>query len=175
MKVTEFTVNAQAAEAVQGFLQRSRAVLDQPRPAIRILRRVPLGLGARFTLIALGAVGLSEVLQNHMAHHLVDKLLERQRNRIRDRVTAFDGTLHNAEASVRRYADLISHRTADLASESGSFIAEGVETEDQRHVLLQQSWNEVQGCLTGRPMPPEAIAGFLGSDGRGSSRPSAPF
>lgn len=98
-------------------------MLDQPRLSLGSLRQLPLGLGALFTLIALGALGLSQVLQDRMAHHLVEKVLESQRNRIRDRVTAFDGTLHNAEASVRRYADLISYRSSDLATEGGAFTA----------------------------------------------------
>jgi len=85
------------------------------------LRRVPLGLGALMTLLLLGAVGLSKLLQERMARHLVDKVLESQRIKIRDRVSGFDTTLRRAEKSVNRYASLISYRTADLASEAGSF------------------------------------------------------
>lgn len=92
---------------------------SQPRPGSR-WRGLPIGIGALFTLMALGAVGLSQLLQERMSRHLVDKVLERQRQRINDRVSSFDGTLRNAEASVRRYADLISYRSADLQVESGS-------------------------------------------------------
>ena len=88
------------------------------------LKRLPIGLGALFTLVALGAAGLSALLQERMARHLVDKVLVSQRNRIRDQVSGFDGTLRNAEASVRRYADLISYRTSDLADVGGSFSAQ---------------------------------------------------
>jgi diguanylate cyclase (GGDEF)-like protein len=88
-------------------------------PAVR-LAGLPVGIGALFTLVAIAAVGLSQVLQERMSRHLVDKVLESQRQRINDRVTAFDSTLRNAEASVRRYADLISLRSVDLRNVSGS-------------------------------------------------------
>jgi len=87
------------------------------------VRRTPLGLGALMTLLVLGAVGLSQLLQEHMARGLVEKVLESQRIKIRDRVVGFDGTLRRAEASVSRYASLVSYRSADLASEGGSFEA----------------------------------------------------
>ena len=87
------------------------------------LRRLPLGLGALMTLLLLGAVGLSQLLQERMARHLVEKVLESQKIKIRDRVTGFDATLRRAETSVSRYANLVSYRTADLAREGGSFEA----------------------------------------------------
>ena len=44
-----------------------------------------------------------------------------------------------------------------------STIAEGVETDAQRRFLLQHGCQQIQGYLLGRPMPPEAIPGFLQS------------
>lgn len=87
------------------------------------LRRLPLGLGALMTLLLLGAVGLSQLLQERMARYLVEKVLESQKIKIRDRVAGFDATLRRAESSVSRYASLVSYRTADLASEGGTFEA----------------------------------------------------
>jgi diguanylate cyclase (GGDEF)-like protein len=87
------------------------------------VRRLPLGFGALMTLLLLGAVGLSQLLQERMARHLVEKVLESQKIKIRDRVAGFDGTLRRAETSVSRYANLVSYRSADLASEGGSFEA----------------------------------------------------
>ena len=43
-----------------------------------------------------------------------------------------------------------------------SAIAEGVESEEQRHFLKHHGCEQIQGYLLGRPMAPEAIAGFLG-------------
>ncbi|MFM7267676.1 MAG: EAL domain-containing protein [Cyanobium sp.] len=95
------------------------SLAEQGMPAIR-LRGLPIGIGALFALVAIAAVGLSQVLQERMSRHLVEKVLESQRQRINDRVSSFDGTLRNAEASVRRFADLISFRSVDLQDVSGS-------------------------------------------------------
>ena len=64
------------------------------------LRKVPLGYGALLALLLLGAVGLSQLLQERMARHLVEKVLESQKIKIRDRVTGFDGTLAAPAGSV---------------------------------------------------------------------------
>ena len=59
---------------------------------------------------------------------------------------------------------LIVEAVISLARALGmSAIAEGVETEAQRRFLRQQGCHQVQGYLTGRPMPPQAIATFLQS------------
>jgi len=87
------------------------------------LRQIPLGFGALMALLLLGALGLSQLLQARMARQLVDKVLESQKIKIRDRVRGFDATLHRAETSASRYANLVSYRSADLASEPGSFEA----------------------------------------------------
>ncbi|MFM7315167.1 MAG: putative bifunctional diguanylate cyclase/phosphodiesterase [Cyanobium sp.] len=67
-----------------------------------------LGIGGLLLVVTAGTLGLSQVLQDQMARHLIDKLLDTQTQRIQERVSRFDGTLHNAELSVRRYATLLS-------------------------------------------------------------------
>ncbi|MEI8250105.1 MAG: EAL domain-containing protein [Synechococcus sp. ELA057] len=54
------------------------------------------------------ALGLSYVLQAQMSRHLTDKILDSQTQRIREKVDRFDTTLRHAEASVVRYASLLS-------------------------------------------------------------------
>jgi predicted signal transduction protein with EAL and GGDEF domain len=49
-------------------------------------------------------------------------------------------------------------------------IAEGVETEAQRALLLREGCNEVQGYLTGRPRPIEDYAELIGRPGRAAGR-----
>ncbi|MFM7652222.1 MAG: putative bifunctional diguanylate cyclase/phosphodiesterase [Vulcanococcus sp.] len=67
-----------------------------------------LGIGGVLLLVTTGTLGLSHYLQDQMARHLIDKLLETQTQRVREKVARFDGTLRNAELSVRRYATLLS-------------------------------------------------------------------
>ena len=117
---------ARSIEGVtQGVLAGSRSARDHTLELVKdlspLIRRVPLGLGALMTLLLLGAIGLSQLLQERMARHLVDKVLESQKIKIRDRVTTFDSTLRRAEKSVSRYANLISFDSSDLSGESGSF------------------------------------------------------
>ncbi len=69
-------------------------------------------------LLALStAMALSRLLQDHLEHHLEEKVLESQKQKIRGRVLAVDASLRQAETSVRRFASLISYRRRDLASE----------------------------------------------------------
>ena len=72
------------------------------------LGRRPLGVGLALLGTIAATLGLSQYLQDQMAHHLIDKVLASQKLRIQEKVDRFDTTLRNAEASVRRYAALIS-------------------------------------------------------------------
>jgi diguanylate cyclase (GGDEF)-like protein len=65
-----------------------------------------MGLVLSGTLMA--TIGLSYVLQSQMSHHLTTSILDSQTLRIREKVDHFDATLRNAEASVLRYASLLS-------------------------------------------------------------------
>ena len=123
MKVTDTSLGRRSASALKTLFDRLSVDRAQRRLRLDRLQRTPFGIGALVSLLTLGAIGLSQVLQERMARHLVDKVLESQRIRIRDRVGAFDGTLRNAEASVRRYAELISYSSSDLAAVGGSFTA----------------------------------------------------
>ena len=96
---------ARSIEGVtQGVLAGSRSARDHTLELVKdlspLIRRVPLGLGALMTLLLLGAIGLSQLLQERMARHLVDKVLESQKIKIRDRVTTFDSTLQIGRAHV---------------------------------------------------------------------------
>lgn len=68
------------------------------------------------TLIA-GVLG-SHLLQEHVASHLVARVVDTQMMKVRDHVHRFDQTLRNAERSVNRYAALVSYRSADLVGVS---------------------------------------------------------
>jgi diguanylate cyclase (GGDEF)-like protein len=67
---------------------------------------VAIGLGLITTIVA--TLALSQYLQDQMARHLIDKVLVSQKLRIQEKVDRFDSTLRLAEASVMRYAALIS-------------------------------------------------------------------
>jgi len=77
--------------------------------------RRPLGIALGLLLLIGATVGLSEVLQRRMSQHLIDKVLVSQKLRIQDNVDRFDATLRNAEASVLRYAELISSERNQLS------------------------------------------------------------
>jgi hypothetical protein len=79
-----------------------------------------LGLGLLIVAVLATALGLSRLLQNHIEHHMVVKVLDSQKQKIRARVAAFDATLRRSESSVLRYSHLISYRSADLALENPS-------------------------------------------------------
>ncbi len=49
----------------------------------------------------------------------------------------------------------MSHRLGLLT------VAEGIETQEQLALLRDQGCAEFQGYLLGRPMPPEAVRGFI--------------
>lgn len=68
-----------------------------------------------------GTLILSQVLQGQMGRHLADKLLDSQTQRIRERVDRFDTTLRHAEASVRRYAALLSSNRHPVPADAGRF------------------------------------------------------
>ena len=76
---------------------------------LNALPRAPLGIGAVLLVVTAGTLGLSRYLQDQVARHLIDKLLDTQTQRIQEKVDRFDGTLRNAEVSVQRYADLLSN------------------------------------------------------------------
>ncbi|MFM8524455.1 MAG: EAL domain-containing protein [Cyanobacteriota bacterium] len=70
---------------------------------------------------SVGTLALSQVLQEQMARHLIDKVLASQKQRIQEKVDRFDSTLRDAESSVKRYAELISDERAGLEPEAAAF------------------------------------------------------
>ena len=80
-----------------------------------LLRGVATGrslmlLGA--TIFA-GVIG-SHLLQERVASHLIERVVNAQTMKVREHVHRFDQTLRYAEQSVSRYAALVSYRSADL-------------------------------------------------------------
>jgi EAL domain-containing protein (putative c-di-GMP-specific phosphodiesterase class I) len=64
---------------------------------------------------------------------------------------------------------------AAMASGLGmTSTAEGVETEEQRTVLLSEGCSEMQGYLFSRPVPAHQIEALLGRSGADQSRGSGP-
>lgn len=77
-------------------------------PVLRTWPRAHLGITSVLLLTAGGALALSQLLQDQMAHHLTDRLIDSQKLRIQEKVDRFDSTLRGAEISVQRYASLLS-------------------------------------------------------------------
>ncbi len=67
-----------------------------------------------------------------------------------------NGLGHNPKSAA------IVHTISDLCrSLNLPITAEGVETEDQRHALLDERCHELQGFLIGRPAPVATLGAFL--------------
>ena len=96
------------------FLRRAKAA-GQGLPAGSLWLVLVLG----GTLAA--TVGLSSVLQRQMSQHLTDKILSSQTQRIREKVDRFDRILRHAEASVIRYASLLSSERETLPADVARF------------------------------------------------------
>lgn len=77
--------------------------------SLRCLPTASLGIGLLLGGTLAGTLILSHVLQSQMSRHLTDKLLDSQIQRIGEKVDRFDATLRHAEASVQRYAALLSN------------------------------------------------------------------
>jgi uncharacterized membrane protein len=94
---------------------RSAALRSAVGSVRALVKGVPSGrvvavLG--LTLVA-GTLG-SHLLQEQVASHLVTRVVNAQTMKVRDHVHRFDQTLLQAEQSIRRYAALVSFRSADL-------------------------------------------------------------
>jgi len=83
--------------------------------------RRPLAIALGLILLIVATVSLSQVLQRRISQHLIDKVLISQRLQIQEKVIHFDATLRNAEASVQRYADLISSDQNQLPQSHQAF------------------------------------------------------
>lgn len=97
--------------------RRVRLLLDQlggrrvaPLMAQQTGRSV-LVLGGLFLLTLL----VSQLLQERLARHLVEKVVSGQRMRVAWNVERFDATLRRAETSVARFAALVSYTSAELS------------------------------------------------------------
>lgn len=88
---------------------------------VSLIGRQPLGIALALLGTIAATLGLSQVLQEQMAHHLIDKVLSSQKLRIQEKVDRFDATLRNAEFSVRRYAALISDERGDQSPPAALF------------------------------------------------------
>lgn len=63
---------------------------------------------------------VSNYLQSRLTRHLVGKVVASQRQRVEWNVERFDTTLRLAEASIRRYARLVSYGSSQLSTVSDS-------------------------------------------------------
>ncbi|MEI8249862.1 MAG: EAL domain-containing protein [Synechococcus sp. ELA057] len=88
---------------------------------LRIVPRSSIAIGLLVIGAIAGTIGLSQYLQDQMARHLIDSLLASQKQRVDDKVLRFDATLRNAEASVRRYAALMSDERPGLQPAASAF------------------------------------------------------
>lgn len=85
--------------------------------------RAQVGIAATLLLTAAGALALSQLLQDQMAHHLTDRLIDSQKLRIEEKVDRFDSTLRGAEISVKRYAALLSEQRLSVEPPAERFTA----------------------------------------------------
>lgn len=83
--------------------------------------RAQLGIAAALLATIAATVGLSQYLQDQMARHLIDKVLASQKLRIQEKVERFDATLRLAEASVKRYAQLLSSPDSRISPPASAF------------------------------------------------------
>jgi len=89
--------------------------------AQRRLRSSNLGIGLIMGGTLAAALSLSYVLQSQMTRHLTESILDSQTQRIREKVDRFDATLHHAEASVLRYAALLSDNRDPVSAKAQDF------------------------------------------------------
>jgi diguanylate cyclase (GGDEF)-like protein len=116
---------------------------DDPRTNATLLRLREMG----FT-IALDDFGQGYSSLSSLQRHPIDKI------KIDRSIVAQLGADHRAEAVVSAIVQLA--RALGL-----SVVAEGVETRAQRDHLLSAGCADVQGYLTGKPMPAREIASFV--------------
>jgi serine phosphatase RsbU (regulator of sigma subunit)/anti-sigma regulatory factor (Ser/Thr protein kinase) len=103
------------ADARSRLVQWSTAMGDRPM-AMRIGRSLLV-----LSVLFLAAILVTRALQDRLSRHLVEKVVSGQRMRVSWNVERFDATLRRAEASVQRFASLISYNTVDL-EESGDSL-----------------------------------------------------
>lgn len=77
-------------------------------PGLRALSADARRLLAMFVLVLAAAFGVSQLLQERLARHLIDKVVEGQRIKVAGNVRRLNLTLRDAEQGVIRFAGLIS-------------------------------------------------------------------
>jgi preprotein translocase subunit SecA len=79
-----------------------RLSVDRAQRRLRLdrLQRTPFGIGALVSLLTLGAIGLSQVLQERMARHLVDK--QRPWDEANEKVDACKKLIKGLEGDMRQ-------------------------------------------------------------------------